>query len=211
MSKAWERFEELSKWQQLAAGALALLLFMLLVYQAFLGGIRERVAELEERKASVSAQLIKERRIAKDLPRYMVEVAALEVQLERALKELPDERDIPDLLKAIADRAKNTGLDVALFRPDAEQAQEFFVEIPVTMSVEGSFHQVASFLDEIARMERIVNVRGIQMSNPRLSDRGASLTSDYSVVTFRYLTEAERAERAAAAAAAKDNKRRKRL
>jgi type IV pilus assembly protein PilO len=154
--------------------------------------------------------LLKERRIAKDLPRYKAEVATLEVQLERALQELPDERDIPDLLKAIADRAKNTGLEVALFRPDPEQAQEFFVEIPVRMSVEGSFHQVASFLDEVGRMARIVNVRGIQMGNPRVSDRGASLTSEYSVVTFRYLTETERAERAAAAAAAKDSKRRRR-
>jgi type IV pilus assembly protein PilO len=210
MSKAWEKFEELARWQQLAASALVLMVFILLAYQVLLGGVRERVAELEERRASISAQLLKERRIAKDLPRYKAEVATLEVQLERALRELPDERDIPDLLKAIADRAKNTGLEVALFRPDPEQAQEFFVEIPVRMSVEGSFHQVASFLDEVGRMARIVNVRGIQMGNPRVSDRGASLTSEYSVVTFRYLTETERAERAAAVAAAKDSKRRRR-
>jgi type IV pilus assembly protein PilO len=210
MSKAWEKFEELARWQQLAASALVLMVFMLLAYQVLLGGVRERVAELEERRSSISAQLLKERRIAKDLPRYKAEVATLEVQLERALQELPDERDIPDLLKAIADRAKNTGLEVALFRPDPEQAQEFFVEIPVRMSVEGSFHQVASFLDEVGRMARIVNVRGIQMGNPRVSDQGASLTSEYSVVTFRYLTETERAERAAAVAAAKDSKRRRR-
>ena len=210
MSKAWEKFEELARWQQLAASALVLMVFILLAYQVLLGGVRERVAELEERRASISAQLLKERRIAKDLPRYKAEVATLEVQLERALQELPDERDIPDLLKAIADRAKNTGLEVALFRPDPEQAQEFFVEIPVRMSVEGSFHQVASFLDEVGRMARIVNVRGIQMGNPRFSDQGASLTSEYSVVTFRYLTETERAERAAAVAAAKDSKRRRR-
>lgn len=210
MSKAWEKFEGLARWQQLAASALVLMVFILLAYQVLLGGVRERVAELEERRASISAQLLKERRIAKDLPRYKAEVATLEVQLERALQELPDERDIPDLLKAIADRAKNTGLEVALFRPDPEQAQEFFVEIPVRMSVEGSFHQVASFLDEVGRMARIVNVRGIQMGNPRVSDRGASLTSEYSVVTFRYLTETERAERAAAVAAAKDSKRRRR-
>ena len=127
----------------------------------------------------------------------------LEERLRIAVQELPDEKDIPDLLKSIADRAKDSGLEVLLFRPEAEQRKEFFAEFPVTMSVEGSFHQVATFFDEVSRMPRIVNVRGIEISNPRQGDRGMIVKADFSAVTFRSLSEAERAEAAQQAGASK--------
>jgi type IV pilus assembly protein PilO len=74
------------------------------------------------------------------------------------------------------------------------------------MSVEGTYHQVATFFDEVGRMDRIVNIRGIEMAESRMMEKGAMLKANCSAVTYRFLDEAERVK----LEAAQDTKKKRR-
>ena len=187
-----ESFFERSLTQRVVGAVLSVAVCAGLGYQYLLAPTITDRDLLEEKKGTISSQLASEARIAQNLPQYQQEVKELEGRLQRALQELPDEKDIPELLKSIADLARDSGLEVLLFKPEAEERKDFFAEFPVSMSVEGTFHQVATFFDEVGRMPRIVNVRGIEISNPRLAERGMVVKADFSAVTFRFLTEVER-------------------
>ncbi len=192
MHPAIESFLERPTSHKVAAWVVSLLLISGLFWQYIYGPVAMAYSESAEKLENLNTQIINERRLARNLPKFQQEVRDLEVKLKIALQELPDEKDIPDLLKSVADLAKTSGLEVTLFKPEPEVRREFFAEVPVSMSVEGAFHQIAGFFDEVGRMPRIVNIKNIEMREPKKTERGLMVKGDCVATTFRYLSEAER-------------------
>jgi type IV pilus assembly protein PilO len=154
-------------------------------------------AELESLTTKVeelNSQIISEQRLARNLPQVRELVKELEVKLKIALTELPDEREIPDLLASISKLAKDAGLEVSLFQPKPENVREFYAEVPVAITVNGTYHQVATFFDEVGRLSRIVNINQIKVSSPVITEARISVRTDCTATTFRYLDESERAQ-----------------
>jgi len=125
--------------------------------------------------------------------------------LKSALQELPDNREIPDLLSSISSLARDAGLAVPLFKTEPESFREFYAEVPVSISVEGTYHQIATFFDEVGHLPRIVNINQIIIREPRVGDSQVSVKSECVATTFRYLEETERIQ----SADAEKGKRRK--
>jgi type IV pilus assembly protein PilO len=127
-----------------------------------------------------------------------VELQSLQAKLAQALKELPEDREIPGLLKGISSLGKKVGLEVKKFQPLLEVKREYVAEVPVALEVEGSFHEVALFFDRLSKMNRIVYVQDVEMVQP--DERGGKVYLQVSgnVVTFRFLTDEEIAAQQAA-------------
>ncbi|HCH64939.1 MAG TPA: hypothetical protein DFR83_19190, partial [Deltaproteobacteria bacterium] len=115
----------------------------------------------------------------------------LQADLTQALKELPNKREIPGLLKGISTTGKKVGLEVRQFRPLVEIKREYVAEVPVELEVGGSFHEVAMFFDRLSDMNRIVYVKDIQMGAPEERGGKVYLTVTGKAVTFRFLTKEE--------------------
>jgi type IV pilus assembly protein PilO len=94
----------------------------------------------------------------------------LQQKLDEALTELPDSQDIDDLLAQLNDVGKKSGLEISSVEPGGEQPSGFFAKIPVKMSVNGNYHEIAMFLQEVSHLRRIVNVNNIQLSSPKISN-----------------------------------------
>jgi type IV pilus assembly protein PilO len=147
-------------------------------------------------KTQKSANLL---RLRKDLQQ-------LDADLRKAVAQLPDKREIPDLLSGISAKARQVGLDVLLFRPRPEAFQEFYAEVPVDITVKGSFHNTVSFFDEVGRLDRLVNIDNIGFKNPTVNGDTIVLETTSVATAFRFLDDAERkklAEDKAKAAKAK--------
>jgi type IV pilus assembly protein PilO len=147
-------------------------------------------------KTQKSANLL---RLRKDLQQ-------LDADLRKAVAQLPDKREIPDLLSGISAKARQVGLDVLLFRPRPEAFQEFYAEVPVDITVKGSFHNTVSFFDEVGRLDRLVNIDNIGFKNPTANGDNIVLETTSVATAFRFLDDAERkklAEDKAKAAKAK--------
>lgn len=177
------------------------------LYYSFLYGPRaDEVAKLVDSvEIAKNEKMIKTQKSA-DLGRLRKDLQHLDAQLKRALAQLPEKGEIPNLLKNISAKAQQAGLDVLVFRPRAETFQDFYAEVPVDITVKGNFHNTVSFFDEVGRLDRLVNINNIGFKNPTVNGDRIMLETTGVATAFRFLNDAERkkvAEDKAKAAKAK--------
>ena len=156
--------------------------------------------EIARNEKSVKAQK------AANLPRLKKDLQQLDAELKKAVAQLPDKREIAELLSSISAKAQQVGLNVLLFRPRGETYQEFYAEVPVDITVKGNFHNTVSFFDEVGRLNRLVNIDNIGFKNPTVTGDNVVLEATSVATAFRFLDDAERkkiAEEKAKAAKAK--------
>lgn len=165
-----------------------------LVWTFLLSARLSEKQDLTDKIESLNTEIVNERRLAKRLDQARGEVKDLDKKLGSALQRLPDKREIPDFLASIEKKAREAGLEVTLFRPAPERLKEFYAEVPANVSVEGTFHQVATFFDEVGRLPRIVNISDISLRSPEFTEDKIRLKAECAVTTFRYLDEQERNE-----------------
>ncbi len=157
--------------------------FYFLVYQ----GQLEEHERSKSRHSQAQQKLAESEKIAKNLPIYEAEYAKLQEELKSALGELPDKKEIPNLLTNIADLAKSQGLDVLRFKPQAEGLREFYAEVPVELKLTGSFHDVALFFDAVGKMKRIVNIQNLKIGGAKEAQGSTNLAVDCRALTFRFV------------------------
>ena len=167
--------------------SLLVVAFYFLLYE----GQMEAYAAQEKKLSSETAKLIENRRIAANLPMFKAEYEKLKTQLDRALTELPDKKEIPSLLTSIGDLARQQGLDVLRFKPANEVNKGFYAEVPVELKLNGSYHDVAMFFDSVGNLPRIVNIDGLKMGGAKAVDDRISLSVDCRATTFRFLESAD--------------------
>ncbi|MDT8441835.1 MAG: type 4a pilus biogenesis protein PilO, partial [Desulfuromonadales bacterium] len=95
----------------------------------------EQIDRLEQELQKVETELAQKQKIARNLPKFKEEFAKLEKQLEAALTELPNQKEIPTLLTNLAALAKDNGLDVKKFQPQGEVPKGFFAEVPSQLAL----------------------------------------------------------------------------
>jgi type IV pilus assembly protein PilO len=143
---------------------------------------------------------------AANLPQLRKDLQQLDAELKKAVAQLPDKKEIADLLSSISAKAQQAGLTVLLFRPRAETYQDFYAEVPVDISVKGNFHNTVSFFDEVGRLNRLVNIDNIGFKNPTVTGDSVVLETTSVATAFRFLDEAERKKIAEEKAKAKEKK-----
>jgi len=167
----------------------------LVYYLYFLSPVEEEISRLQKSingTKGLKVQVAEKEGIAQNLDKFKEEVERLDVELGKALKELPDKKETSGLLSRVSDKARDAGLDIKLFRPKGEAKKEFYAEVPVELEVNGSFHQVATFFDEVGRMSRIVNLGNIRLSQPSVEEEDVSVSTTVVATAFRFLSEEER-------------------
>jgi type IV pilus assembly protein PilO len=121
------------------------------------------------------------------------QVADLRADLREAIAQLPDTKEIPDLLSNISAAARGAGLEIVQFRQRPEIYQEFYAEVPVEILVRGTYFQVEDFFSRVSQLTRIVNVSDIAIKAPAtVVEDPIRLETSCSATTFRFLDEAER-------------------
>ena len=170
-------------------GALVLLggLFVFLFYIPKAGEISRIKAEITGIEQQINQGMIRE----KNLEKFEAGYAQVNTQFQEILKLLPDKREIPTLLRSITQLGSDSNLEFLLFKPLKERYQDFYVEIPVSMELSGSYHNVALFFDKIGRMERIVNIFDVSMKP--IKERSTDLITRCDAVTYRFKGEADEA------------------
>src|SRR6185369_216830 len=170
MNDLFERIVALPRQQKIAvlAGAIVLLLAVdyLYVYSTF----SAQISDLQQNVSAASADRDRKKALVANAPQLRALKTELEGRYKEAVSQLPDQKEIPDLLTNISNKARESGLDILTFRPKPENPQDFYAEIPVDISVRGGFHSLVSFFDEVGRLNRLVNINNIDMKNAKPSD-----------------------------------------
>jgi len=206
LNQLLENILERPKVQKLAILGVAIILLVALYYSFLFVPRSDQIAKLADSVEIARNEKAVKGQKAANLPRLQKDLRQLEAELKRAVAQLPDKKEIADLLSSISAKALQSGLDVLLFRPRPETYQDFYAEIPVDITVKGNFHNTVSFFDEVGRLSRLINIDNIGFKNPTVSGDNIVLETTSVATAFRFLDDAERkkiAEEKAKAAKAK--------
>lgn len=173
--------------QRVALGAILVILVIVGFWQFFLKP--EWVARNNARAEllRLKAEAEQTRRITSQRPLLEQEIKLLEARLARAVLQLPGEKEIPSLLRRIAQLGQETDLELALFKPGNPVAKDFYTEVPVQLKVVGTYHGLGTLFERLGKMDRIVNVADLVI-RPAGKDQksGASIQAEFGVVTYTY-------------------------
>ena len=144
--------------------------------------------KLEGELQKLQADLDQKRVIAANRPKLEAEIKALEKQLEVALVKLPEEKEIPKLLTQVNTLGQQSGLEFLMFKPGAAAKKGFYAELPIDIRVQGDYHALGSFLDRVSKLERIINVADIRITQLAAPQRsGRTIGADFKATTFTFL------------------------
>lgn len=144
----------------------------------------QKIDKLKNQKASLQKQLKTTSEKAAQLAEYREKMKKAEEDFMLAKAVLPETREIPSLLSSVSDSGQDAGLEFLLFQPGSEATKDFYAEIPVSIKVSGSYHNVASFFDNVSRLYRIVNIKNIEMKTGK-SD--TILDTSCTAVTYKFV------------------------
>lgn len=176
--------------------------------------VRADLAKRGTQLAALRADITKGVTTAKQLPAFETEVTDLESRLDNLRAVLPEEKDAADLLRRMQTVATQSNLVIKSFKPAPVVTKELHAEWPITLELEGSYHNLATFFDRVGKFTRIVNITGVDVKGKdKPGDTAATITATCVATTFVLLDspalekaakdKAAKAEKAAKAAAGK--------
>ncbi|MFO0254649.1 MAG: type 4a pilus biogenesis protein PilO [Betaproteobacteria bacterium] len=167
-----------------------LLLLMALVGASYWFDWQDQLAQIDDAKAKeeqLRTTFLDKKKQAVNLPAYRKQMEDIESQFGALLKQLPGKSEMDALLTDINQAGLGRGLQFDLFKPAASETMgDFYAELPITLKVSGSYHDLGAFASDIGRLSRIVTLNDISLTTGK-----DGLTLDAVAKTFRYLDESE--------------------
>lgn len=149
------------------------------------GELEEYGAE-QKKEEGLRETYMNKKGLAVNLPAYKQQMEEMEQTFGSLLRQLPNTTEVPDLLVDITQAGLGRGLEFTLFRPEKEQPKDFYAEMPISIEVRGSYHELAQFVSDVAALPRIVTFGDINISS---SGKDNKLTMSAKAKTYRYLEE----------------------
>jgi len=211
MKKLLEQFKNLNTrdpgaWPPLPQGLLLIVVLVGIIAMGYFADWQEELEALEA--GHVQEEKLKDEYVVKqqqaiNLDLYRQQLREIDSSFGALLKQLPNRSQMDALLVDINQAGLGRGLLFDLFRPaPAETTREFYAELPVTLKLNGSYHDIGQFASDIGQLSRIVTLNDISLS----ASKDGTLTVDVTAKTFRYLDEDELANQRRAAKGAKAGK-----
>jgi type IV pilus assembly protein PilO len=172
------------RWQQVLLGLMGVAIIVVGGYFLLISPLEAKVNALQAQHASLEKELTQARVAAADVARARREIAELERQLAVMKDRLPNEKEMPTLFRALTDGAYQAGLAVSLFQPKDGKIHDYYVEIPITISAEGGYHQVGEFFEKVAGLPRVVTVAEMKMTGQ--AKARTVLRADVTLATYQY-------------------------
>lgn len=166
-------FHELSSRSQTLVFFLLAGLTMVGSWEMLLGPAQEELSSKRAKLAATQGDVARAQATAAKLPQLQREVAESEASLQQTTAILPDEKDPQDVLRNLHDMASESALDIETFTPKAIVTRTQDLEWPITLGLQGTYHNLGRFFDRIASMTRLMSVSDLQIKTlPKSGGQG---------------------------------------
>jgi len=142
--------------------------------------IAARAVQLKALKADVAKGQAAERK----LPQFKSQVEDLESRLGSLSEVLPEEKDAADLLRQMQTVAVQSSLVIKSFKPAPIVTRELHAEWPISLELDGTYHNLAAFFDRLGHFARIVNVTGLSVKGKEKGDTKSTISASCVATTF---------------------------
>jgi type IV pilus assembly protein PilO len=142
------------------------------------------MASRQAQLAALRADINKGLTTAKKLPEFRAQVSDLEGRLANLKQILPEEKDAADLLNRMQTVAAQSNMTIKGFKPNPTVTKQLHVEWPITLELEGTYHNLAIFFDRVGKFTRIVNISGLDVKGKDRADANNTITATCMATTF---------------------------
>lgn len=147
----------------------------------------DRLVSLQGQAEELQRKLNKVRVVASNLDEFGAEVAKLERSLALVVKQLPSKKQFEDLLRDISTAGKKVGVSIKSIERTDEINHNFYAEVPFKLELEGEYHDIAKFFEQMAALHRIVNMGAMEIKVAGESDLGTTLQIKGTATTYRFV------------------------
>ncbi len=183
---------EIGIWPTPVKVVLCILIFAGVVALGYYLHLKELQANLEKvrgQEQSLRAEFEKKAGQAANLDAYRQQIKDMDKTFGALLRQLPGDTEVPGLLEDITHTGLGSGLDFESIQLKNEQTQEFYVELPIDINVNGGYHEMAAFVSGVSALPRIVTLHNFEIT-PR-GDNPNALNMRILAKTYRYKAEAQ--------------------
>ena len=145
---------------------------------------QEVIAGRQRELATIQARINDGRAKARQLPEFRKQIGDLEARLESLKPILPEQKDVGDLLRRIQGLATQSNLIIRGFRPQAIATREMHAEWPISLELEGTYHNLGMFLDRVSNFPRIINVGALVMTQQDPPTSSVTMKINCTATTF---------------------------
>ncbi len=156
-------------------------------FGASISDLEDKIRRAAQEQQRLDKEYIEKTAIANNLNQFRREKELLEQQLREALAELPEEKNIEDLLQLFQDRALKAGLKIESIEPKPPATERFYAKIPIPMTVKGNYHEIATFFDARGRRRRSGNVGEVPLDNAKDVNGKVILNGKFLVTAFMFV------------------------
>jgi len=150
---------------------------------------------------SLQADISKGQATARKLPQFRSQVAELEGRLDNLKAVLPEEKDAADLLRRMQTVATQSNLTIKSFKPAPTVTKQLHAEWPISLELDGTYHNLAIFFDRVGHFTRIVNISAVDVKGKDKPAPNSTMTAACVATTFVLLDQPAPAKGKAAPAA----------
>jgi len=157
-----------------------------LAHQVWFEEMQNKIDTQESHLTDLQAQLQKGRIARQQLPQFREEVRRLEGELDKLLRVLPARRNTPELLRRIRALTEQGDFDILRIQPGKFIDRDFYSEWPISINLNGTYHNLALFFDRISRFSRIINIDNLQVSTVKAGTTNHTIAAKFQAKTFIY-------------------------
>jgi Tfp pilus assembly protein PilO len=158
-------------------------------YQFKLKDMRAQIVGQENTLKDLRKQIERGLAAKAQLPAFQERVAKAQQDLDKLLDILPDRRNVHELVRQVRLLAEREDFNLTRFTTGRQTQREYFNEWPITISLQGTYHNLARFFDRMSRFSRIINVDDLRIGTVRNQRPNRTIGASFVAKTFIYREE----------------------
>lgn len=167
---------------KIIAWAVVFVAILIFGYVYDVSDLKATLLQEQQKELALKAEYGKKALQATNLEAYRKQMVAMEKSFGALVSQLPSDTEVPGLLEDITNKGLQSGLEISSIKLGQEKSQEYYIELPIEIEVEGGYHDFGSFVSGIAGLPRIVTLHDFKIDMQKTSALKMKITAK----TYRY-------------------------
>ena len=151
-------------------------------YQLHITDLQSRYESTSQAEKDLREQFRIKAFQAANLDSYRAQMEEMEASFGALVRQLPSDTEVPGLLEDITFTGRGAGLQIEEIKLETEKVTEFYIELPISVSVKGTYHDLGNFVSGVASLSRIVTLHDFEIR----PGEGTKLEMNILAKTYRY-------------------------
>ncbi|MGF1680982.1 type 4a pilus biogenesis protein PilO [Photobacterium minamisatsumaniensis] len=181
--------DEITEWPLIAQCVIAALLAVALSAAGYWYWIipeHEELLQIKQTETDLRQQLVRRANQVAALPKVRQQIEVLEGRYQFVVKQLPEEDELASLLANVNDIGIRNGLEFQRIEWASRIEHELYYEFPMSIVLTGKYEDIGLFVEDIAKLSRIVTLKNIGLERSDRKGQQALLSLKVSATTYRF-------------------------